>query len=358
MPLACELTLLRRLSAAGALARCLNLGMLLALLAYVSTPTAARDAERDPSIGAPPPVEGLLPDGVPAGCDGADDLDDAEDAEEPEELDEVEGPPAVAFRLGDATAAPGETFDVPLLVRSAAPLAMIAWTIEFDPGAIEFVSPIVSPEVLRLLSRTHGGESRFRWFIDPEAGFLQSSMVLDFAGREEFSIPAGLETPVLELRFQVRRGARAGSYPLHFTRRGSERFDGNFRDARGPVFNVARRNGRPFSEETRFDDAAEAETDDGVLRVAIIGDVGVFLLGDPNLDLAVDISDPVLILDSLFSGGPPLECPAAADANADNAVDISDPVAILAYLFLGSSGYEPRTESLEGASAGGLGCSP
>ncbi len=57
--------------------------------------------------------------------------------------------------------------------------------------------------------------------------------------------------------------------------------------------------------------------------------------GDANLDLRVDISDPVSILSYLFLGGPALACPPAADFNLSGGLDIADPISILNTLFLG-----------------------
>ena len=57
--------------------------------------------------------------------------------------------------------------------------------------------------------------------------------------------------------------------------------------------------------------------------------------GDANLDLRVDISDPVSILSYLFLGGPALGCAPAADFNRSGALDIADPISILTTLFLG-----------------------
>ena len=64
-----------------------------------------------------------------------------------------------------------------------------------------------------------------------------------------------------------------------------------------------------------------------------------FLRGDANLDLAVNLTDAVYILNNLFLGGAPLPCAEAADVNADGAtggtVDLSDGVYLLNFLFLG-----------------------
>src|SRR4029450_13484901 len=75
----------------------------------------------------------------------------------------------------------------------------------------------------------------------------------------------------------------------------------------------------------------------GSIQVSIIGDVGIFVRGDANVDANVDISDSIRILGALFLGEEELGCEDAADANDDGRIDISDPVAVLDYLFTGLS---------------------
>ncbi len=58
--------------------------------------------------------------------------------------------------------------------------------------------------------------------------------------------------------------------------------------------------------------------------------------GDSNGDEAVDLTDAVVILQHLFSGGE-IACPAAAEVNGDGALDIADPTYLLNYLFQGGT---------------------
>ncbi|MCA8962584.1 MAG: hypothetical protein KDC38_18795, partial [Planctomycetes bacterium] len=57
-----------------------------------------------------------------------------------------------------------------------------------------------------------------------------------------------------------------------------------------------------------------------------------FIRADANADGALDISDPVLTLTWLFSGGT-VPCPLALDANADASINLADAVFALATLF-------------------------
>ncbi|MBI4603367.1 MAG: lamin tail domain-containing protein, partial [Planctomycetes bacterium] len=56
--------------------------------------------------------------------------------------------------------------------------------------------------------------------------------------------------------------------------------------------------------------------------------------GDVDLSRALDLTDPIAVLNYLFRDGK-LPCPGAADVTRDSKVDISDPISLLQYLFLG-----------------------
>ena len=61
----------------------------------------------------------------------------------------------------------------------------------------------------------------------------------------------------------------------------------------------------------------------------------MFHRGDPSGDGSADLTDAMVILLHLFTGGAEPGCLDAADANDDGALDITDPIAILEWLFLG-----------------------
>lgn len=61
----------------------------------------------------------------------------------------------------------------------------------------------------------------------------------------------------------------------------------------------------------------------------------LYLPGDTNGDLQVNISDAIQLLGYLFLGSE-MRCPLSGDTNADEKLDVSDGVALLNYLFLGS----------------------
>ncbi|MCA8959593.1 MAG: hypothetical protein KDC38_03730 [Planctomycetes bacterium] len=58
-----------------------------------------------------------------------------------------------------------------------------------------------------------------------------------------------------------------------------------------------------------------------------------FIRGDANQDTLVDTSDPIFVLDYLYSGGVAPICADAADSNDDGKVDLSDALYLIFHLF-------------------------
>ncbi len=83
---------------------------------------------------------------------------------------------------------------------------------------------------------------------------------------------------------------------------------------------------------------------------ALVTPANAFVRGDANGDQAIDISDPVAILQVLFTpGSAPLSCTDAGDTNDDGSFDISDAVFLLSHLFIPGSPPPPEPFPLSGA---------
>jgi len=67
----------------------------------------------------------------------------------------------------------------------------------------------------------------------------------------------------------------------------------------------------------------------------------VFIRGDANRDLRIDLGDPIAALMYLFAGIEPPSCLDACDVNDDGVLDIGDPVGLLRYLFDGGMAPMP-----------------
>lgn len=79
-----------------------------------------------------------------------------------------------------------------------------------------------------------------------------------------------------------------------------------------------------------------------VLFVKVSSDAGVLgdelqFRGDVNGSGSINISDPTMLGNYLYSGGMQPPCMAACDANADGSVNGSDQIFLYNYLFSGGS---------------------
>lgn len=90
--------------------------------------------------------------------------------------------------------------------------------------------------------------------------------------------------------------------------------------------------------EDGFPDLVVTTEDTSRARIFLASCPGVLAArGDVNLDLALDVSDPIAMLSFLFLGIP-LQCQAAGEVNGDGTFDLTDAIYLLAHLF---SGGEP-----------------
>jgi hypothetical protein len=250
------------------------------------------------------------------------------------------GKPGIQLLAPAMTAEPGELVDVPILLQTDTPLALASFSLEFDNAILEVVDVRLSARMQQIVSRldhVRDVDWSFEWFSNESEGWVQGLLVADFGGRETFVIPPGEVLPLSIITFRVKADAIEGPTSLRFTRPESAGYRGHFADGERPIYNAVRQHGRPFPPEERFRDTLDPEVEDGSVEVSIIGDVGIFVRGDANMDSGIDVSDPIRILGALFLGEDNFPCSDAADANDDGGIDISDPVNILDYLFTGLS---------------------
>jgi hypothetical protein len=235
---------------------------------------------------------------------------------------------------------------LPFGAESVADLVGFAVRIQ-DPTETTVLAGTV-PTLGVSVSCTSGEEQDYGWF--------QVSLVTDFLGREEFSIPADVVVDVARLRFRLLEDAPEGEYSLDFSLVEEALFEGEFHDGEKVVFNVVRVPGEPFDAGSQFEGASSVGLNNGLISVSIIGDIGILMRGDANHDGILDLSDPVRILSYLFVGGPPPTCLEVADVNLDSSIDISDSILLLTFLFFDETIWQPTTMGILGA--GGLFDSP
>lgn len=83
----------------------------------------------------------------------------------------------------------------------------------------------------------------------------------------------------------------------------------------------------------------------------------LFIRGDADYSLIVDITDPIIMLEVMFLGKGRLVCLDAADADDNGELEITDPIRTLEVLFLGTAQIPPPyPERGQDPSPDGLGC--
>ena len=194
-------------------------------------------------------------------------------------------------------------------------------------------------------NRHPNGELRGPLGRSEEEQWVQISLVTDFQGREEFSIPPTNLSDIVTLTFRVLDDATEGEYELEFSVEGEATYEGNFDDGEKAVFNVVRPAGSATDPSSVTLQSDSVDVTNGLVFLSIIGDIQILKVGDTNADGNIDVSDSVRILDSTFGSGVELACLSAADVNADGFVDVSDAVRLLLYLFSGTIRWAPTEVS-------------
>ncbi len=289
--------------------------------------------------------------------------------------DDDENPPVahIYIQLDDLELK--EEVRVPVMIETFSSLSMISLSLEYHTHGLRFIRPELSPELQQLMAQHPESESEFRWFTscehedpifgcegdddheeedDPpspdepeeieEQAWLQVSIVLDFEARPEFSLEANNTVPLIYLVFESGTDIDEAELEFEFSDHENADYQGNFFESDGESFhfNAARPTNTSFDSTNLFDNPEQPDSTGGVVRVLkVLGDIGLFSRGDANLDENIDLSDPVSILNHMFSADGALACPEAADANADQRLDISDAFVVLVHLFVDSERWSP-----------------
>jgi hypothetical protein len=221
---------------------------------------------------------------------------------------------AHAIRIAAAAAAAGQKgAPVGLLVTSPAALSAVSFGFLFDEALLTIADISVAG--------TAADDAEFvSSDIDNENGTATFGMVMRFSEATP-AFPSGTDVPLGSILADVRASAPQGA-----------RIALDLRDEVGsPPIQLI------FTEAGETEPIRPLALDGEVL---VSGDV-TFVRGDANGDGAVNISDPIFHLNSLFVGGEAVPCPDAADGNDDGFLNISDAIAVLAFLFQGTTPLQP-----------------
>ena len=248
------------------------------------------------------------------------------------------------FELDSLTGAPGTTVRVPFRVTADMPIAGLQSSIDFDEGVLEVTGlepvwerPDGKPWSVWINKFDNSNTNPGNGGVDE--GWIRTAIVLAFDTVYPVALPASTETELFVIHFKVKEETSAAVTEVRFE-------DGANELGRNLVFAV--------EDGTGSDPQSEpASVLVGSLLKLVRG--GTFQRGDATGDGATDISDPLAILDHLFTGEREVACADAADANDDGRVDMSDPISVLSFLFLGEKeipaphpdcGADPTEDSL------------
>ncbi len=242
----------------------------------------------------------------------------------------VAAAPQVQFLLDEAAGKPGELVTLVLSVITSAPLQSVKVAIDFDETklrledasrALDPVNPVPVDDVSKTevdnRDESPGNQAREGWI------FLE---LIASESTGELKWPVGQPVPVYKFLFRILDGAPEGRSPVVFGHVGPE-------DGTPELLNAAQAKAADVSP-----DAIEIPPEDlrdGFVIILGIGEIGFFLRADTNIDLALDISDPIRTLNHLFYENTQLLCEDAADANDDGRLDLSDPIYTLQWLYSG-----------------------
>jgi hypothetical protein len=237
-------------------------------------------------------------------------------------------------RIGDVTAAPGESVEIPVYLTSSVDVEAVQLVVRYDPDAF---TPFIPCDRVYPCSVEPLLFEGTPWDEPLEVGFQSVTVfegegifLVGVAGMFEPPwplfppIPPGKDQLVFKIQGTVPAGAPAGTVLLEPT---------SGPDGQGVLPPYLLRNEITHRGEARYASILP-ETVPGLLNIVV--DV-TFFRGDANSDREVDISDAVFVLDFLFLGDAKPACPDAADADDSGTIDITDPIVILNHLFTGRS---------------------
>ncbi len=229
------------------------------------------------------------------------------------------------YLLRSTSASPGETVDIPLVIRASHEVQGFSVSIDFDEEVLDvlevnenFIQPGATP--FFRADFDNANDTPGNGGVDE--GFVVAAGVVDLLGVAP-SLPAETDNEVVFIKFRIEEGTQAQATELRF-------LDGGRVGGTDPgVINLI----TVFGVSVLPEELNSMLFFDATLN--ILPDVSAFFLrGDANADGAVDISDPRFTLNYLFVSGEAPNCLDAADANDDGGVDISDPIMTLQALFV------------------------
>jgi len=249
-----------------------------------------------------------------------------------------ETPPCVRFVLDTAEGKPCDLVVLHLEVSTSVPLSAVSFALDFDETTLEIESvgppqeagaafPLADTSAMNLDNRDEVAGNQV------EEGWLY--LELDASNSQEvLDMPLDRLVPVFDLCFRIREAAPAGFTAVKFANIGPVRL----MDQTVMLANSADGRDAPGSPEMFL---PQEMIDGGVEVNSIIGEFGFFLRADTDMNLTLELTDPVRTLTYLFQGGAEVPCEDAADADDDGELSLSDAIYTLERLFVQSRPFPP-----------------
>jgi hypothetical protein len=263
----------------------------------------------------------------------------------------AEPAPAVSFSLSRAEAAAGAKATLVLSIRTEVDLRAVSIALDFDETMMRALElrrlpgPLAGNDPAAVPPQDVASTSINNLDLKPGNQVEEGWIHIDLDAGTTLALTLGEETPILEIDFLVLPGAASGFAPVRFTTVGPV--------SAAPAAFFVNRFETAAATPAGKDLAPQSLHDGGI---DIIGEVGFFRRGDTNFDRKRDITDPIVTLTYLFTGGVPLACADAADANDDGVLDVSDAIFTLSRLFESTESFPEPDDWGRDPTPDSLGC--
>jgi hypothetical protein len=240
----------------------------------------------------------------------------------PEQSDDV-------VRLGEVEAVAGQEVEVPVFLTNSSEVEAMQLVVRYD-AAVFTPRGFAFRGTFYEVGDSSVPQSGGFLALDPNAGEgvfsvgLIASLVS--TGSE---VPPGQDRLVLKITGTVSAGAAPGTVIA------LEPTNGEGDEGIGPA---GLRNELTYRGSARFVGAIPTALPG---RLAVVPDISIFVRGDTNGDLALNITDAHRVLNFLFLDGMAPACLESADADDDGRINLTDAVYLLNHLFLGGPALPP-----------------
>ncbi len=220
----------------------------------------------------------------------------------------------VKFRLENASGCGGGQAVVEVHITNTVTIEATNMRITYDPNMLGFAEANADPIAVIL-----GDVPAFFSADSGAAGVVTIGSIFSLIAPTVEGLQPQVDGHVYNLVFNIGSNVPMGTVvPIDFTD-----------DPAAPNFNLGSNNGQVILSEN-----TSGSITSNCMSIE-------YLRGDHNEDGSVSVSDAVHLIEFLFLGGAPSNCPRTGDTNGSNQVDIADVVHLLNAIFGGTTTIAP-----------------